>query len=325
MTPARHKALIKQWLSQKHIAPDKTEQALAIATVTPPASAWFGFLDRLLLSNGVGLILIGLIFFFAFNWQEITRFHKFAMLELLIVGTLVAHYKFAAKANANYLILVASVLLGVLLAFYGQTYQTGADTWQLFAMWALLISPWVLLARFAALWMLWLILANLSLVLYYQVFHGLFGLVFSGTAMQWALWLFNTLALIIWEFAAKRYSWLSQSRSQVRLLAIVTHFNMVWLMIDFIFSHGFRDFYLPIIYLAWLAAFYGYYRYQQLDVFMLAGVSLSVIVISTAWFSDLLLQSKDGFALLVIGLWIMFSSGWAVRHLKAIAQEVPHE
>ena len=58
---------------------------------------------------------------------------------------------------------------------------------------------------------------------------------------------------------------------------------------------------------------------------MLAGVSLSVIVISTAWFSDLLLQSKDGFALLVIGLWIMFSSGWAVRHLKAIAQEVPHE
>ena len=113
MTPAHHKALIKQWLSQKHIAPDKTEQALAIATVTPPASAWFGFLDRLLLSNGVGLILIGLIFFFAFNWQEITRFHKFAMLELLIVGTLVAHYKFAAKANANYLILVASVLLGV--------------------------------------------------------------------------------------------------------------------------------------------------------------------------------------------------------------------
>ncbi len=325
MTPARHKALIKQWLSQKHIPAEKTEQALAIATVTPPASAWFGFLDRLLLSNGIGLILIGLIFFFAFNWQEITRFHKFAGLELLIIGSLFAHYKYAARAYGKYLILVASVLLGTLLAFYGQTYQTGADTWQLFAMWALLISPWVLLAQFAALWMLWLILINLSLILYYQVFHGLFGMVFSGSAMQWALWLFNTVALVVWELAAKRWLWVSQSRSQVRLLAIVTHFNMVWLMIDFIFSHGFREGYVPITYVAWLAGFYAYYRYKQLDVFMLAGVSLSVIIISTAFFSDVLLQSKDGFALLLIGVWVMFSSGWAVRHLKAIAQEAPHE
>ena len=58
---------------------------------------------------------------------------------------------------------------------------------------------------------------------------------------------------------------------------------------------------------------------------MLAGVSLSVIIISTTFFSDILLQSKNGFALLLIGVWVMFSSGWAVRHLKTIAQEAPHE
>ncbi len=39
-------------------------------------------------------------------------------------------------------LLLATLLLGVFLALFGQTYQTGADPWQLFANWALLILPW---------------------------------------------------------------------------------------------------------------------------------------------------------------------------------------
>lgn len=325
MPSARYKALIQQWLRQKKIAPHNTEKALAIAAITPPASAWVRFLDRLLLSHGVGLILIGIIFFFAFNWQEITRFHKFALLEMLIVGSLVAHYKFAAKANAHYLIVVASVLLGVLLAFYGQTYQTGADTWQLFATWALLISPWVFLAQFAALWALWLLLINIALILYFQVFHGLFGMIFSGATLQWVLCSVNTMALFAWEVAAKQYMWLAKSRSEVRLLGVFTGGNIVWLMLMFLFSYNANAFFTPFVYVVWLACFFGYYRYQQLDVFMLAGASLSVIIISTAWLVDVFLQGKNGFALLLIGVWVILSSGWAVRYLKAIAQDAPHE
>ena len=41
-------------------------------------------------------------------------------------------------------LLAAALLTGGLLALIGQTYQTGADTFELFATWAALILPWVL-------------------------------------------------------------------------------------------------------------------------------------------------------------------------------------
>src|SRR5699024_11365250 len=40
------------------------------------------------------------------------------------------------------LLLIASIITGSLLALFGQVYQTGADTWQLFFAWAILITPW---------------------------------------------------------------------------------------------------------------------------------------------------------------------------------------
>ncbi len=40
----------------------------------------------------------------------------------------------------------------ILLAVYGQTYQTGADPYELFFGWAILIIGWVAISRFAPLW-----------------------------------------------------------------------------------------------------------------------------------------------------------------------------
>ncbi len=61
----------------------------------------------------------------------------------------------------------AAVLVGPLLGVYGQTYQTGADPWGLFAFWALLILPWVVVAHFTALWILTIALLDTALVLYW--------------------------------------------------------------------------------------------------------------------------------------------------------------
>ena len=74
------------------------------------------------------------------------------------------------RATGKAALLVAAILLGVLLALFGQTYQTGADTWELFATWAALITPWVIVGRFAGLWMLWLALLNVAIVLYFWFF-----------------------------------------------------------------------------------------------------------------------------------------------------------
>ena len=64
------------------------------------------------------------------------------------------------------LLSAAAVLLGALLAVYGQTYQTGADPWGLFATWALLILPWAVAACFTPLWLLVIGLIDTAHVLY---------------------------------------------------------------------------------------------------------------------------------------------------------------
>ncbi|MCL1477646.1 MAG: DUF2157 domain-containing protein [Marinobacter sp.] len=65
-------------------------------------------------------------------------------------------------------LLSTGLLLGGLLALFGQTYQTGADPWQLFFVWMLLLTPFALIGRFAPLWVLWAVLVNLALTLYFQ-------------------------------------------------------------------------------------------------------------------------------------------------------------
>ena len=68
MKSSRAKLLIQQWTAQGHIPPDKVQSALEIADITPNHSQWRQFLDKLLLANGGGLFLFGVVFFFAFNW-----------------------------------------------------------------------------------------------------------------------------------------------------------------------------------------------------------------------------------------------------------------
>ena len=53
---------------------------------------------------------------------------------------------------------------GAVLALVGQTYQTGADVWELFAAWAALMLPFAWLSRSTASWVLWLGVANLALM-----------------------------------------------------------------------------------------------------------------------------------------------------------------
>ena len=70
----------------------------------------------------------------------------------------------ALPATALGVLALASV--GGLLAFFGQTYQTGADTWQLFALWAALTLPLCLGLRHPLLWIVWLVVAHLAITLW---------------------------------------------------------------------------------------------------------------------------------------------------------------
>ena len=134
----------------------------------PTPDAWRRFTDRVLLFLGAGLFAAGVIFFFAYNWDALGRFARLGIIEgLVIIAGGIAWWRGLDKLSGRVALTAASIFVGGVLAVYGQTYQTGADPWELFTGWAALILPWVIAARFAALTFIEVVLLNTALILFW--------------------------------------------------------------------------------------------------------------------------------------------------------------
>lgn len=118
---------------------------------------WLRWGRNALLALAVGQILAGIGFFFAFNWAELPAFAKLGLIQGGIVLCVAGAWLGRDRRLAwEALLTAAAVLVGVLLAVFGQIYQTGADAYTLFVGWGLLILPWVALSRAVVPWVLWL-------------------------------------------------------------------------------------------------------------------------------------------------------------------------
>jgi uncharacterized membrane protein len=309
---------ILEWAEQGAVSADRIAAALALAGATPNASQWRRFVSALLLWLGVLLVATGVIFFFAYNWQAMGRFTKFGLAEaLLAISVAAAWIAGPERAAGKASLLLASLVTGALLALIGQTYQTGADTFELFAWWAALILPWVAVARTPALWLLWIALLNLAVTFYFQAFRGFF----PEDSIVWSLFTLNTGALIAWEMAARRgWNWM-QERWAARLLAMasgtVATVLGTWGIVD---SQEAGPLAIPF-YLAWLAGAYVHYRRQSLDLFVLAGGVLSLIVFVATSLSHFMLRHADAGSFLLIGVVVIAMSAAGAWWLKGIASK----
>jgi uncharacterized membrane protein len=319
------RAHLLHWLDSGLVAPARTAAALAAGGVTPDPARWLRFLDVLLLVLGGLALASGVVFFIAFNWDALGRFSQFALLQVLLLVAVAAWWRLGIdRLPAQVALLTAAVLLGALLALFGQTYQTGADPWQLFATWALLMLPWALAGRFAPLWLLWLVLLNLSAAFWYDARFGLLGAAFaSRDDLLWLQLLLNGAAWLTWEFAARRYDWLVLGRWPVRLIAIAVGFIFTVLVLRAIFDPDSP----PILlawgtYLAWLATVYAVYRRRLPDLFMLAGACLTLIACLTAELGWLLLDVEETAGmLLLIALAVIGQAAAAAVWLRNVHAE----
>lgn len=124
-------------------------------------SDWINFVKYGLLGLGTGFLLSGIIFFFAYNWDDIHRFAKFGTVGAAMVGCLVGvFYTKNNKLVQNCLITAMSVLAGVMIALYGQVYQLEADSYMMFLVWGLVIIVWCLVADFYPLWLIETVLCS---------------------------------------------------------------------------------------------------------------------------------------------------------------------
>lgn len=194
---------IEQLIIQGQLPIEQADTAAIRLEVYPSKRTWLAFFDKALLIVGVVALVLSLVFFIAYNWQNLGKIGKFALVESALVITIALYvalsFRRRFKLIRQLLLLVASVITGSLLALFGQVYQTGADTWQLFFAWAVLIIPWVVIARFPALWLLWLGLVNSFLLLYLDVIDSSFmNDNYQSVIQATILALVNFIALNLW-------------------------------------------------------------------------------------------------------------------------------
>lgn len=314
--------LIIEHIEQGIIQIDKIPDALKATRVIPDSKNWRMFIDRLLLYIGGLALAFAVMFFIAYNWDDIGRFSKFGMVEVIIVLATIAYCRFGKDTAASKVsLLVASICVGVLLALYSQTYQTGADPWQLFFNWALFIIPWAIIGRFPVIWVLWAALINVSIILYYQAFGGVIDILLGyRSPMLWLLFLFNTIALFLWEFLATKWRWLSE-RWAVRLLALGSGVPVTWLILAAIFNTGEAGSYSWLVWMLWLALMFFIYRKIKPDLFMLAECCLAFKTVTISFVARHTIEHGEAGVFLLLAFLVIGMGSGAAFWLKSVHRE----
>ena len=314
---SRFRAEMLGWFDSGRIGQGREREALRAADMVPAAGDWRAFLERLTLWLGTIALAAAVIFFFAFNWDELGRFAKFGLVEAAILAVLLALWWLDLDgAPGKAALLALSLLTGALLALTGQTYQTGADTYELFGWWAVLILPWVLVGRFSPLWLVWLALLNLTAATYFSMF-------WDPAPLLWALFALNALALAGWEAAHRfGFSWLRDSWPP-RLIAIASGFSATALAAWAIFDGSVfieSSLAAALAWAGWLGAIHYWYRHVRPDLFMLAAGLLSLVVTVACFLSETMLIAGSG-SYLLIGLVVIGIAGGGAVWLRSVAQE----
>ncbi len=288
----------------------------AAIRVLRPGYAWAAWADRMLLFFGSALVLSGIIFFFAYNWSAMGRFLKFGLIECGIVACIIASCICGiSRIVGKIFLLSASVLVGVLLAVYGQTYQTGADAFELFITWAILIFGWAAVSDFAALWFVWLIIINTGMILcWHQVGGPYYGLGYETLCLSIAA--LNGFFAVISRspFLNSQFSILTSKPRWFRAALLASILVALSLpTIDVIIDSYNMEGITLIGALAWAftaGGAYFFYRRRVPDMVPLAMIVMNLCIILLVFIGKILLWDGDYysslhilfFALIVLGV-----------------------
>lgn len=306
--------------------------ALAGFDAPPPhASDWFWRVVTLL---AAGLGGFGLVMWVAANWDAIGRVGQFALLQGWVLVTALATWRVTGLRTPMGLLCLLGT--GALFAYYGQTYQTGADAWQLFALWALLSLPLCLAVRSDVLWCPWVMVActAISLWTFTHTDHRWRAerVDLSVHLLAWALGALLVIALAPW---ARRWTGTTSWSQRLALLATVASITMAAVVSLFMEASA-PHFVLGLVMLASAAA--ALLPSRWLDMVALSAVVLCLDILLVAGWAHLLfdLDSSDQIGrLLLIGLGaagILAGSVVLIMHRQkaalaaaTVSRGLPHE
>ncbi|MGN7612116.1 DUF2157 domain-containing protein [Magnetococcales bacterium HHB-1] len=213
-SPLHHEPFLEQLFALKIIDQKLRQEMLERCYPSPP---WITRAILWLRVFGITLLLASAFFFFAYNWHSMPSWFKLATTETLLIIALALAYTLGINSKKGHLALLSGTLLvGLFLAVFGQTYQTGADSYMLFTAWAALTMPWVMLSRRAPNWLAWIVVINLAAFFYGDqefAHQNEFFIIYTALA------LLNSFFLLLKEAIAffKKQPWLSGRYSRIAL------------------------------------------------------------------------------------------------------------
>ena len=302
------------------------DRALALSCASPGAQRWRRFLDWLLLGMGAALLLVGLILFVAFNWSALPALVKLGLIAGLVAGAAYGAWRLGLDALPGRIALTgAAVMIGPLLAIYGQTYQTGADPWQLFLAWAGLAALWVGISRFPPLLLVELVLIDVTLVLFWDQV--------ASSDVSWGhydeplitlvLAVVQGVAWVGWELGAwRKLSWL-QARWLPRTLAVASlgllGASCVRVVVGDHSDYEVSEYLGLLGLLGLMAAMAVFFTQVKRDLFMIAAALAAAMTLVTIWVGRLLFSSHfDIGEVFLLGLVVIAEVGAAAWLLRTL-------
>ena len=281
--------------------------------------AWQKFLSLFFISLGIGFMVSGIVFFFAYNWDDLHKFTKIGLTEVLIIAT--TSLVFFSKINTNIRNIIltgAAVLVGVLFAIFGQIYQTGADAYDFFLTWTVFVTLWVIVSNFAPLWLLYLILINITLILYSEQVAKDWSEVFIFNLLL----IINTTALITAILLSKFKKLVSVPNWFLNIMALTSISYATIGIIIGIFDKYQIAFLVLILTTVIVFALGIWYGLKIKSGFYLSVIPFSLIIIVSA----LLIKISDGeMMFLLISLFIVISVTLVIKNLINIQKKWANE
>jgi len=322
---------VLHWAENRQLTAAQVARVEALAALAPSRAAWAQAAERFCTVAGALLLTAAVVFFFAYNWDEMARYAKFG----LAAGALLACVAVALASRPAGLawqsaLFGAAVCTGALLALIGQTYQTGADIWELFAAWTALMLPFVLLARAWPAWLLCMAVSNLWGGRMLEQDGTLWQIGAIDPAVKLALW---CLLNVLWWLAAWRGGrWMLSAPTRllerVGAALVLTGLTMgavvgLWAGESWAAKRmGGFVVYVPVFMLVAGAGFW-YYRQRRLDIVMLGILGVASVTLGVSVLIRILVASGDAmvFSMFVVAAFVMVASGYLLGWLRGLYRQ----
>lgn len=291
------------------IKSNELKMAYQKAFIYPSKEEWVELSYRFFMAAGVLLLMSGIMFFFAYNWQDM---HKFAKLGLLETGLILAVLPLLLFKPQQFIqqlgLTVVSVLTGVALAVFGQIYQTGADAYDFFLGWTILITAWVVISNFSFLWIFYLLLINITIAQYFDQRLG--HLFMYVDQLMLVLIVLNIAALAIWEYSIKgsRSNWAHNLCIWTIGVVVMTMLTIQLVIQTNWYKEGDMEFIYWSVYLAWVLGAGYYYTQKVKDIAFVAMFSISFLVVFNTVIINMFFDYSDAGFYLMLSLFNIIMS-----------------